>query len=315
VCIAFLASTIAHWGHPLGLSPLSLMLAAVTMLFLDMLTASFEISSMSGESLLFVFFTTVRESVLAEIVQYVIGFAFAFTAEQFPWVLFLFFVPTPVIYVAFKNIKEMRESTRKLMEDLADAVDLRDPYTGGHSRRVAQYCANILRVMQLSGVEADLIVAAARVHDIGKMNIPPELLNKPGALTPAERELMQAHADAGANLLARYGNFARGREIVRHHHERWDGQGYPHQLKGVEIPLGARVIAVADSFDAMTTDRPYRKAMTARHALLILEQGKGQQWDPHLVDAFASSLSAKLQPEPMVPSMETETVSAFSFAS
>ena len=104
--------------------------------------------------------------------------------------------------------------------------------------------------------------------------------------------IMQAHADRGAELLTRYSDFARVVDIVRHHHERWDGAGYPYRLKAKEIPIGARVIAVADSFDAMTSDRPYRRALSADQAASILLQGRGKQWDPAIVDAFLRSIAA-----------------------
>lgn len=109
---------------------------------------------------------------------------------------------------------------------------------------------------------------------------------------------METHPDRGAGLLARYPDFAPGVDIVRYHHERWDGAGYPHGLKGQEIPFGARVIAVADSFDAMTSDRPYRPGMPVSRAVEILRAGRGQQWDPAIVDAFLRSITDQLfQPE------------------
>src|SRR5581483_2790892 len=114
--------------------------------------------------------------------------------------------------------------------------------------------------MVILGPEASLIISAARVHDIGKIGIPDDILKKPGKLTSRERAIIESHAARGADLLVRYPDFARGKAIVRHHHERWDGKGYPDGIRGLEIPLGARVIAVADSYDAMTSDRPYRRA-------------------------------------------------------
>src|SRR5205823_6104683 len=119
-----------------------------------------------------------------------------------------------------------------------------------------------------------MVVLAARVHDIGKIGVPDYVLNKEGRFTPEEEAIMQTHADRGADLLKRYSDFARGAEIVRHHHESWDGTGYPQKLKGRDIPFGARVIAVADSYDAMTSDRPYRKAMPHTKAAAILLDGR-----------------------------------------
>ncbi|MEO7908193.1 MAG: HD-GYP domain-containing protein [Roseiflexaceae bacterium] len=180
----------------------------------------------------------------------------------------------------------MHEGTNKLLESMADAVDLRDPYTGGHSRRVTEYSLRILHEMQVIGPEVDLIRSAARVHDIGKIGIPDQVLNKPGRLTAEEKQIMDSHPVRGAELLARYTDFARGMDIVRHHHESWDGRGYPAGLKGLDIPFGARVIAVADSFDAMTSDRPYRAGIPIAKAAQILSEGRGKQWEPIIIDAF-----------------------------
>jgi HD-GYP domain-containing protein (c-di-GMP phosphodiesterase class II) len=148
-----------------------------------------------------------------------------------------------------------------------------------------------LKELNLQGPDATLIVTAARVHDIGKIGIPDMVLQKPGALTPDEWAIMQTHSDRGADLLARYPDFARGVAIVRHHHERWDGKGYPAGLKGYDIPFGARLMAVADSFDAMTSDRPYRPGMSVEKATQILHEGRGVQWDAALVDAFLRSIA------------------------
>jgi putative nucleotidyltransferase with HDIG domain len=206
----------------------------------------------------------------------------------------LLFLPTALVYLAFRSSKEMREGTRQVLESMADYVDLRDPYTGGHSRRVMELTAGILSEMPKDGPEAQLIIAAARVHDIGKIAVPDDVLRKAGKLSSEERLIMRSHAERGAELLMRYPDFARVVDIVRHHHERWDEDGYPHRLKGKEIPLGARIIAVADSFDAITSDRPYRRALSRDKAASILIQGRAKQWDPTIVDAFLRSIAHQL---------------------
>jgi HD-GYP domain-containing protein (c-di-GMP phosphodiesterase class II) len=230
--------------------------------------------------------TYLRESAAAEGAQYMLGLLGALAALQQPPALLLLALPTALVYRAFKAAKETHDGTYQLLESMADAVDLRDAYTGGHSRRVAGYCAEILRELTLSGPDADLILASARVHDIGKIGVPDYVLNKPGPLTDEERAIMESHPTRGADLLRRYPDFARGVDIVRYHHERWDGRGYPAGLKGTAIPLGARIIAVADSFDAMTSDRAYRPGMPAARALEILRHGAGTQWDVAIVTAF-----------------------------
>jgi putative nucleotidyltransferase with HDIG domain len=237
----------------------------------------------------------VCEAGVAEAAQYFLGFLGVLVAKEGDWALGLLFVPTALIYTASKRAKELHEGTRAMVEGMADTVDLRDPYTGGHSRRVTELTGAILRECGLVGPEVSLIVTAARAHDIGKIGIPDHILKKEGPLTAEERTTMEAHATWGADLLQRYPGFARGVDIVRHHHERWDGEGYPHKLKGTDIPFGARVLAVADSYDAMTSDRPYRRALTPDKAASILLNGRGKQWDPALVDALLRAIADRLE--------------------
>src|SRR5216683_1300030 len=176
------------------------------------------------------------------------------------------------------------------VESMADVVDRRDPYTFQHSQSVADHAVRTARRLQLPDKEVELIRLAARVHDLGKIEVPDEVLHKQGRLTEAEFELMKKHPATGAEILAKFPEYKRGRELVLAHHERMDGLGYPRGLAGAAIAFGARVIAVADSWDAMTSDRPYRKALDAEVALAELLRGRGTQWDPQVVDAFAATL-------------------------
>ena len=155
---------------------------------------------------------------------------------------------------------------------------------------MADLVHKMLIQLSIAGPEATLIEISARLHDIGKIGIPDLILLKPGKLTPEEMSVMQTHAEKGAELIAKYKDFSRGAAIIRHHHERWDGQGYPARLKEHEIPFGARVIAVADSFEAMTSDRPYRKALSIEKAIQILLEGRGKQWDPNIVNVFVDMI-------------------------
>lgn len=304
-----IATSVGRWTVSVGIASLvahstfiedntravALVLAAIVMLCSDVIGVGFEVSAMSGESPFQVMGVMLREMILPESVQYLLGILAALVTRANWSVLFLFFFPLVIVYFAFKRVKELQAKTRLVMQDMADAVDRRDPYTGGHSRRVAEWCEQILQARNISGPEAELIVTAARVHDIGKLGVPEELLLKAGPLTLPERTIMQTHVTIGSDLLKRYPNFARGREIVLHHHERWDGMGYPEGLKGMEIPLGARIVAVADSFDAMTSDRPYRRAYSREKALYLLRAGSGRQWDPRIVEAF---LTLSISPAP-----------------
>jgi diguanylate cyclase (GGDEF)-like protein len=256
----------------------------------DLVTLPLILAPMTGERPLRMLRPLAAETVLPEGVQYLLGFLGVLVAQRAGLALALFVVPAALVYQAAKHLNEVQGSTHQLLESMADTVDLRDPYTGGHSRRVTESCGRILREMKLSGPDRDLILSAARVHDIGKIALPDSILNKPGPLTDEERAFMQTHPERGAEVLARHKDFTRGMAIVLHHHEAWDGSGYPHGLKGLEIPFGARVIAVADSFDAMTSDRPYRRGMPSAQAAAILRRGRAQQWDARVVDAFLAGI-------------------------
>jgi putative nucleotidyltransferase with HDIG domain len=273
-----------------------LVAVAVSLWAGDLLTVPLVLGPMSGEPPHRIISTVARETFLSESVQYMLGMVGALAALAQTWALLLLVVPTGLVYLAFTSVTEMQAGTRQMLERMADMVDLRDPTTGGHSRRVAELARHILRELDVQGPEADLIIAAARIHDIGKIGIPDQVLNKAGPLTPAERAIMETHAERGAELLLRYPDFARGVAVVRHHHEAWDGSGYPDRLRGLDIPFGARVVAVADSYDAMTTKRPYRQAMPVEKAALILRQGRAQQWDPAVVDACLRVIAGRLAP-------------------
>jgi HD-GYP domain-containing protein (c-di-GMP phosphodiesterase class II) len=176
---------------------------------------------------------------------------------------------------------------------MADTVDLRDVYTGGHSKRVAELVRGILQQMEISGPETAIIEIAARLHDIGKIGVADSILKKPARLLPEEMATMRTHPEKGAALISKYKDFSRGAEMILYHHERWDGTGYPAGIKANDIPFGARVIAVADGFDAMTSDRTYRKALSIGQAIQILLDGRDTQWDSKVVMALLGFLSSQ----------------------
>jgi len=172
---------------------------------------------------------------------------------------------------------------------LAKAVDRRDAYDGLHSERVAELAARIARRLGIDEVEVELTRIAATLHDIGKLAIPEEILRKPAALNESERLVVQRHPQIGHRILEGLGVDPVA-DWVLHHHERWDGTGYPDRLRGDEIPLGARIIFVADAFDAMTSERVYSKPLSTPDALAELASCAGSQFDPRIVDAFADEL-------------------------
>ena len=176
------------------------------------------------------------------------------------------------------------------LTQLSGLLEARDSYTHGHSRRVTRHAERIARAMHLPAAEVARVRTAAALHDVGKIHTPREILNKPDRLTEAEFAVIKRHPGDGADMLAGIGD-AEITAMVRHHHERLDGAGYPHGLAGEEIPLGARIIAVADTFDAMTSSRSYRRAGSHKKALDVLSREAGSQLDARAVAAFLSYYS------------------------
>jgi HD-GYP domain-containing protein (c-di-GMP phosphodiesterase class II) len=174
---------------------------------------------------------------------------------------------------------------------LANALEAKDPYTRGHSERVARMARRLAEARGLSQSSAQIVAQAGLLHDLGKIGIPGAILRKPAPLTEAEWEAMRQHPVVGAQIVAPLEFFAEGAFIVRHHHERVDGSGYPDRLAGEAIPLGARIVAVADVYDALTSDRPYRSRLPYAQATVQLQAQAGRALDGELVGAFCDLLS------------------------
>jgi putative nucleotidyltransferase with HDIG domain len=197
------------------------------------------------------------------------------------------------------------------IETLATAIDAKDEVTHGHIRRVqlaAVALAKELGVKDEPTIRA--IEAAALLHDTGKIAVPEHILNKPGKLTPAEFEKMKLHAPIGAEILSAIEFPYPVVPIVRHHHESWDGTGYPDRISGTDIPIGARILSVVDCFDALTSDRPYRKRMTDEDALRILQERRGTMYDPLVVDVFSAAYKRIMPVEETVAHPATRAVGA-----
>ena len=199
--------------------------------------------------------------------------------------------------VELKQLQQLAEGTDRAARyraaaSLAKAVDARDAYTGSHSERVGELAARIARRLGLDDRQIELTRLAASLHDLGKLAIPEEILRKPSALNESERLVLQRHPQIGHRMLESLGVEPIA-EWVLHHHERWDGDGYPNRLRAEEIPLGARIIFVADAYDAMTSERVYRDPLSPRQALDELERCAGTQFDPTIVDAFAEELGIR----------------------
>lgn len=222
------------------------------------------------------------------------------------WTALLFFVPAIAAQRLFVLYQEQRQLTEELVganerleranlsfaTALVATLDARDRYTAGHSAAVAIYSRDIAQRMGLNEVDQRKCHLAGLVHDIGKIGLPAGLLEKEGPLTLEERRLMEAHSEIGERILANVDDYAEIASIVRHHHERVDGQGYPDKLVGGSTPLVSRIISVADAYNAMTSDRPYRDAMPSRVARLRLAQAVESQFDTSVVAAFEAILAS-----------------------
>ena len=182
--------------------------------------------------------------------------------------------------------QELRDSYFATVRALTNAVEARDAYTGKHAERVAAYALEIGGAIGERWVGSSEIEFGFLLHDIGKVAIPDSILHKPEPLTAQERELIQQHPVIGWEIVRQVDFLGAASDVVRHHHERWDGDGYPDKLKAEKIPLTARVFAVADTLDALTTTRPYRPASPIEEARILIQEARGTQFDPAVVDAF-----------------------------
>jgi diguanylate cyclase (GGDEF)-like protein/putative nucleotidyltransferase with HDIG domain len=186
-----------------------------------------------------------------------------------------------------RHVAELNQLNQAIIASLATAIDAKDRYTCSHIHRVQHYAVSLAKAAGLAGPDLEAVSTGALVHDIGKLGVPDRILGKPGKLTAEEFKRIQGHVTIGADILSPIPFPFPLVEVVLTHHERWDGLGYPRGLKGDQIPIGGRIISLADVFDALTSDRPYRRAMTHAEALAELRQAAGRQFDPALVELFA----------------------------
>ena len=214
---------------------------------------------------------------------------------------------TPTAAMAIENARlnqSVLDAYKGTIRALAAAIDAKDPYTRGHSERVMGYTLQAGQALSLPEEELEVLEYASILHDIGKISIDDRILNKPDSLTPKEWEIVHEHPATGANMIKDIPFLEKASELVRHHHERYDGKGYPDGLKGSRIPVGARLIAVADAFDTMTTDRAYRPALTLDYTISELYGCSKTQFCPLAVEAFVSSLRRNTKKLPINPITE-----------
>lgn len=192
--------------------------------------------------------------------------------------------------LATERTEQLQELTQEMIDTLASAIDTRDQYTIGHSHRVSIYASILAKSLGWREEEVESIRREGLLHDIGKIGIPDAVLNKPGTLTEEEVTLIRSHTIKGGDILAQSRMIHMASLVARHHHERWDGTGYPDRLQGEAIPLHARVVSIADAYDAMRSDRVYRQGLSQNEILREMERCRGTQFDPELLDTFLGLL-------------------------
>jgi putative nucleotidyltransferase with HDIG domain len=272
---------------------LAYVMAAVVFILANTILASGAIA-LQGQPFARVWLLTIREGGIFFLAEAPLGALMVCAYSQSPWTLLYFPLVIWVFVKGFSLAAKLRTETDNALVVLANTIDKRDRYTYEHSVRVARYATEIAAELKLPGEDADLIFSAAQVHDLGKISIDNRILLKDGPLTDEERQQINSHSAAGAELAGQFSMYRAGAAIIRHHHERWDGTGYPDGLAGEAIPLGARIIAVADVYDAMTSDRPYRNALSHEVAVAELIRGRDSQFDARAVDAFLAPAEGRL---------------------
>jgi putative nucleotidyltransferase with HDIG domain len=300
------ASAVGSGGTSFGRLLAAVAAAALTDAAVDALLGSFVVT-LRGSGAWADYLRSMRPILAATVPLYtpvIVLLVYAYE-EVATWSVLLFFAPAFAAHRLYRLYEEQREAAHQLASvnarleraslsfasALVAALDARDKYTAGHSAAVAVYARDIAARLGLSDEQQHLAHLAGLVHDIGKVGLPPGLLEKPGALTLEERRLMEEHSVIGERILANVEDYEEIAEIVRHHHERIDGNGYPDGLIDDGIPMISRIIAVADAYNAMTSGRPYREAMPSRVARMRIAQAVGTQFDIAVAAAFEAILA------------------------
>lgn len=208
------------------------------------------------------------------------------TSEWRLFVILLFFVPILLVSHSFRLFTDIKHSYLNTVKTVAAAIEANDSYTKGHSERVAELALALGKALGIRDSELQKLQYIALLHDVGKIGISDVIVNKPGALSKEEYEKIKEHSAIGAEILKKIKFLSNKSDIILHHHERYDGSGYPAGLKGTDIPVESRILAIADAYDAMTTDRPYRQGITPGEAVGELNRCSGIQFDPELVEKF-----------------------------
>lgn len=269
-------------------------LCALTYCLINSILVTSVIALDSEESIYKVYRINIRETFPSYLAEAPLGFIMAIIYVEIGILgILLFFFPLLLARRSFELYTRMRKIYLDTIRTLAATIDAKDPYTHGHSERVSRMAIQLAKRLGFAESEIEYLEYAAILHDIGKIGIEDRILGKKDKLTDAEYEKVKEHPVIGANILESIEFLKRSSQTVLHHHERFDGRGYPYGLKGEEIPKPARLLAIIDAYDAMNSDRPYRKKLSAEDILKELEMGTGKQFDPIMVEAFISLLKEK----------------------
>lgn len=273
------------------INPVSVVLAIITYLTLNTTFMAQLMSIVSGEKFTATWTKDIQGTVINSMAVSCLGVivAAAYISYESGGVV-LFFIPLMLARYSFKLYIDMRKNYMDTVKALINAIEAKDPYTSGHASRVGIYAVSIAKSLELSEKKIERIRTAALLHDIGKIGIDDNILKKSGKLTDMEYAAIKNHPTIGAEIIRDVGFLKDSMDIVKHHHERYDGKGYPDGLKGNEIPIEASILMLADSFDAMTTDRPYRKAMSSEEAIREIIVNSGTQFNPEIVEKAVFTL-------------------------
>ena len=278
-------------GEPgiIGLSNLFLPLMAciIAYVLINETIMSWLMSAVAGESFISTWFSNVLWAARDCIFVAPLGVLMAIAYMKYDILgIFLFLGPLLLARYSYKLYVDMRRVYIDTVKSLSQAIEIKDIYTQGHSLRVAEYAVDLGKRAKLSQKKLENLKMAAILHDIGKIGIEESILNKPGALTKEEFDKIKQHPEDGAKIIKDIEFLKDAADIIMGHHEKMDGTGYPKGIKQREIRIEAAILGIADVYDALTSDRPYRKAMTVEQALAIIEDGKGKHFNAHLADEF-----------------------------
>lgn len=267
------------------------LVVAATFMLVNGLAVAGAVALNEEKSFVSIWWNILRGSIAYDLLASPVVYLLVWLYAQFGfWGVIVFAAPLLLVRQFYKTNSALERVNQELLELMVKAIEARDPYTSGHSRRVSQYSRIIARAVGLSSAEIERVSIAALLHDVGKIHeIYAPILRKPERLNPGEWAVMQTHPIKSAELVATVSHLKDVVLPVRHHHENWDGTGYPDGLSGDSIPIGARIVLFADTIDAMTTDRPYRKALGEQQVRAELVKFRGRQFDPEMCDRLLAS--------------------------